>query len=242
LSQVTVLIPAYNEETRLPETLQALWDYIQKTQTEFQIVQVLVVDDGSEDKTLGTVQRFAQQWPLLKTISLSRNRGKGAAVHAGLGICVGDWVLIADADMATPWEELQKLWSHREGAGLVMGSRGLPESQIEVPQHWVRQSLGRTFNRFLRLVSGLPYYDTQCGFKLLRRNELFVQQTLPLLKVQRFAWDVELILELRSSGVSIKEIPIRWQHREFSKVRLVSDSLEMLWTVLKLKLRGHFRL
>ncbi len=240
MRSISILIPAYNEEMRLPETLRSLKEFIQNTSTEFRVVEVIVVDDGSTDQTSVFVDRFAHEWPLLKLKSLDRNFGKGSAVHKGLSMCQGDWVLIADADMATPWEELQKLWSAREGQSLVMGSRGLPASCIEVRQHWLRQGLGKTFNKFLRLISGLTYSDTQCGFKLLLRNSTLVQDILPHLTVRRFAWDVELILALHSFNGSIREIPIRWFHREASKVHLVFDSLEMLWAVLKMKSRRVF--
>ncbi len=235
MSTLSIVIPAYNEESRLPATLAGLREFMSSHVLPCEVVQILVIDDGSTDRTGTCVRSVQTEWSLLHLYQFNMNRGKGAAVHRGFIEATGQWVLVADADMATPWEELFRLWDHTPTAQLIMGSRGLRESQIEVRQHILRQSMGKTFNFILRILTGLPYHDTQCGFKLILNDELFRNSILPRLRVQRFAWDVELILLVQKASRSIKEVAIRWQHKEASHVRIIIDSFEMLWTVLKLR-------
>lgn len=232
---ISIVIPAFNEQSRLPRTLQALREFCAVERTEFLVREVWVIDDGSTDATGEVVKSLRLQWPLLRLWTLEQNRGKGCAVRAGFLQSTCDWILVADADMATPWDELLKFVSLSSEADLLMGSRALPQSQIEVRQHWLRQSLGKTFNRLLRTLNGLPFLDTQCGFKLIHNNEAFKTHILPRLQVDRFAWDVELILYFMKFDLRILEIPIRWRHQEQSRVHLVKDSLEMFTTILKLK-------
>ncbi|UOF01778.1 dolichyl-phosphate beta-glucosyltransferase [Bdellovibrio reynosensis] len=235
--EISVVIPAYNEETRLPETLKSLRQFAEKNTGELKFKEVLVVDDGSKDATEHVLLRTEKDWSELKHFSFSVNQGKGAAVHKGLREAASEYVLIADADMATPWEEAFKLINEIHNNDLVMGSRALPESDIIVRQHWLRQNLGKTFNKIIRLFIGLPFKDTQCGFKLLRNDFLFRTTVLPHLKVSRFAWDVELILLMMKHHRTIKEVGVRWRHQEQSHVRILKDSFEMLWTVWKLRRR-----
>ncbi|UXR63298.1 glycosyltransferase family 2 protein [Bdellovibrio bacteriovorus] len=237
MTDVSIVIPAYNEALRLPETLQVLKELCTEDVLSVSITEVLVVDDGSMDNTRQVVEQFAQEWSLLKVFGFSENRGKGAAVKKGLIEARSSWVLVADADMATPWEELRKLQTFMDQADLIMGSRALPQSQIEVRQHWIRQTMGKTFNKILRLFVGLPYKDTQCGFKLVHNDEVFRQKILPQLSVERFAWDVELILYMERYRKKVLEVPIRWQHRDSSRVHIVRDSLEMLFAVRKMRRR-----
>lgn len=234
---ISVVIPAFNEEKRLPDTLRSLKSLCEGSGVWLSVVEVLVVDDGSVDQTEACVTVLAKEWPLLRLIRLGKNCGKGAAVRRGLLEACGDWILIADADMATPWEELERLLAWKDRADLIMGSRGLPDSQVEVRQHWVRQSMGKAFNRFQRLVVGLSFQDTQCGFKLLRNDLIFRQQVLPKLQVDRFSWDVELILWMQKAQKKVAEVPVRWQHKESSRVRIIRDSLEMLFAIYRLRSR-----
>lgn len=234
---ISIVIPAYNEEHRLPATLDELRRFMEQTSAAWKIVEVIVVNDGSSDGTVACVEQRQAAWPALRLLSLPRNQGKGAAVHAGFRAAAQPWILMADADMATPWGELKKLVVHSGEAALVMGSRALPQSEIVVRQHWLRQSMGKTFNRILRALVGLPFRDTQCGFKLIRNDDFFRASILPRLQVQRFSWDVELVVLLMHAHKKIFEVPVRWHHREESHVHIVRDSLEMLWAVWKLKWR-----
>lgn len=235
--KVSVVIPAYNEEDRLPGTLQRLRELSDRGELKAEICEVLVIDDGSRDRTREVVESGRDQWPLLRLCSLQENRGKGAAVKRGLIEARGDWILVADADMATPWEELNKLLVYSDSADLIMGSRALADSLIEVRQHWIRQTMGKIFNRIMRFFIGLPYKDTQCGFKLVRNEEVFRTKILPLLSVERFAWDVELILFMEKFRLRVREVPIRWQHKESSRVRIVHDSIEMLFAIRQMRRR-----
>lgn len=241
MESVSVVIPAYNEEERLPETLLRLQQWISLNRSVCNIVEVIVVDDGSRDKTASCVTQLGVGWPLLKLISLSENQGKGAAVHAGMNVAKAPWILVADADEATPWSEISGLVPYLTDNDMVMGSRALEGSLIMRRQHWFRQGMGKTFNRLLRFLMGVPFKDTQCGFKFVKNGSLFRTQVLPDLAVQRFAWDVELILLMLKRGLNIREVPVRWEHKEQSRVRIVRDSFEMLGTVIKLKIALFFQ-
>ncbi|MDG0816311.1 dolichyl-phosphate beta-glucosyltransferase [Bdellovibrio svalbardensis] len=237
MKELSVVIPAYNEESRLPQTLEVLRKLCNEQALQWQLREVLVSDDGSLDGTAAFVNNFAKSWPLLKLVNLPQNQGKGAAVRLGMQQAQSEWILIADADMATPWEEMNKFAQICEGFDLVMGSRALAQSEITVRQHWIRQSMGKTFNKILKSLVNLPYQDTQCGFKLVRNDASFRKDILTKLSVDRFAWDVELILQMQKNKKRILESPIRWSHQEASRVRMFRDSLEMFFTVVKLRLR-----
>lgn len=237
MPEVSIVIPAFNEEQRLPSTLEALHAWVRDNAGLCTINEVLVVDDGSTDGTGELVKSKAQHWSALKIFSLPQNQGKGAAVHMGMRHAQGEWILIADADMATPWDELKVLLKSAQTSDLVMGSRALSGSQIIKRQHWFRQSLGKSFNHLLKWIMGLPFKDTQCGFKLIKNDSAFREKILPRLEVQRFAWDVELILFFLHQQRRVQEVPVRWEHKEQSRVHIVRDSFEMLFTVIKLKLK-----
>lgn len=234
---ISIVIPAFNEEQRLPSTLEALQIWTQINAKLCSVKEILVIDDGSVDGTCEYVKRKATQWSLLQMVSLMPNQGKGAAVHAGMLKAQGDWILIADADMATPWDELKVLLLFTRTADLIMGSRGLAGSHIIKRQHWFRQNLGKTFNRLLKAIMGLPFKDTQCGFKLVKNDQAFRDKILPFLQVRRFAWDVELIVFFLKQKKNVQEVPVRWEHKEQSRVHIIKDSFEMFFTVLKLKLK-----
>ncbi|MEN0057821.1 MAG: dolichyl-phosphate beta-glucosyltransferase [Bdellovibrio sp.] len=235
MKTVSLVIPAFNEEQRLPETLRVLKLYAEMNLTDWTVQEVLIVDDGSTDQTKSVIESWHRQWPCVRGLGYQTNRGKGAAIRRGLLETGAEWILIADADMATPWEELQRFSAYTDQYDLIMGSRALPESDIQVRQHWLRQSMGKIFNKILRRVTGLPFRDTQCGFKLLRNDSIFREKVLPELKIDRFAWDVELIWRMILINKRVCEVPIRWLHREASRVRLLVDSLEMLLSLLKLR-------
>ncbi len=237
MGSLSIVIPAFNEEGRLPGTLAVLRQFHETGEMSLPLSEVLVVDDGSLDDTRQVVEMLAREWPLLRLLKLAENQGKGAAVKKGLGEAQGEWILIADADMATPWEELNKLASYRDTAELIMGSRALHQSQIKVRQHWIRQTMGKIFNHIMRLSTGLSYKDTQCGFKLLHNSEAFRQRVLSQMQIARFAWDVELILLMEKYRLRVVEVPICWSHQESSRVHIVRDSIEMLFAIYKMRAR-----
>ncbi len=242
MKTVSVVIPAYNEEKRLPPTLQKLGELIEsKSFAPFQVTEVIVVDDGSKDQTIAIAGQHGRNLPAFKVVESGRNFGKGHAIHLGMRAATQDFILIADADMSTPWTELNHLASRLEvsQADISIGSRDLKDSQITVRQSWIREHLGKCFNVFVRLSTGLPYKDTQCGFKLFEKTKL--QRILPRLKVDNFSWDVEILLEARRDHQKIVEVPVEWAHVDESRVHPVKDGLRMLTTVIKLRIFGLFK-
>jgi dolichyl-phosphate beta-glucosyltransferase len=217
---LTIVIPAYNEEARLGRSLDTLIAHLQARAESWEI---LVVDDGSTDGTA----RVAGSRAAVRVVRLPSNRGKGAAVRAGLAESAGERVLFSDADLSTPPEELAKLTEALDkGADLAMGSRGLPGSDIVVRQAWYREHMGKTFNLILRAITGIPFRDTQCGFKLMRGE---VARVLAgELREDGFAFDVELVLRANRNGFVVREIPVVWKNVEGSRVDPLSDSVRML--------------
>jgi dolichyl-phosphate beta-glucosyltransferase len=234
---LSIVIPAYNERSRLPaclieiETAHALALLPAK-------LEVIVVDDGSTDETAAWVEQRRKEVPyLLRLHRLESNKGKGAAIRAGLALAQASWILISDADASTPFEEYVGL--RAQPTDVAIASRGLPQSNITVRQPGIRHQLGTLFNSAVRLISGLPFHDTQCGFKLISRHAW--QAIEKDLSVDNFAWDVDLLMQLQRRGYSIAEVPVRWEHREDSRVRVWKDGPSMVWTVFKLRVRWWFR-
>ena len=241
MKTLSLILPAYNEAKRLPRTFELIRSAQGSKDFEgFQIAEILVVDDGSRDGTSDLVRAAITQIPELRVIRVEPNQGKGNAIHEGLRVAQGEWCLIADADSATPWNQLAKLRDacRIEGerlAEIAMGSRDLPESHRAIRQSWLRENLGRAFNFAVRLLTGLPFKDTQCGFKLFHRPSIL--PFLELLEVRRFAWDVEFLLFAKKAGLRIREIPVDWEHQEGSRISPWKDGLEMLGRVLQMRIR-----
>lgn len=194
-----------------------------------------MVDDGSSDATATTVREFARANSHVRLVSYWPNGGKGYAVRRGVLEAKADRILISDADLSTPIEELSKLESALNSADIAIGSRGIDESTVKLKQHWVRQQMGKVFNRLMRSLTGLPYIDTQCGFKLLPQavaREIFAEAT-----VDRFAYDVEMLMLAHRRGYSVAEVPVLWFNSPDSRVDLIRDSLRMLFDVLALRRR-----
>ncbi len=227
--EVSIVIPAYNEKLRLPSTLRALLEaQARGALVPARIHEILIVDDGSRDGTLEAIPKEVEASGLIRTFRLEPNHGKGAAIRKGLAQATGEWVLIADADQATPWNQLAVLAKAQEEtrADIVIGSRGLSGSQLIRRQNRVRETLGKLFNRFIVMLTGLPFKDTQCGFKLMRRSG--VAAFLYRLRINRFAWDVEFLMRARRAELSIIETPVVWSHQEGSKIRPFRDGLRMV--------------
>jgi glycosyltransferase involved in cell wall biosynthesis len=227
---ISVVIPAYNEERRIGASLTAITSYLDRGQENYEIV---VVDDGSRDATAAAVEHAqTAAGGRVRLLRMPENRGKGAAVRAGVLASRGAEVLFSDADLATPIEELAKLRAClSNGCDIAVGSRALDGSDIRVRQHPARELMGRTFNVLVRtlLLGGIR--DTQCGFKLFRgpaARELFAAA-----KVDGFAFDVEILL-LARPRYRVAEVPVVWRHVEQSKVSPGRDAARMLVDVLKL--------
>jgi dolichyl-phosphate beta-glucosyltransferase len=224
---LSVVIPAYNEAVRLGNTLRAVVDYLRQHQPD---AELIVVDDGSSDRTADLARETFQDAGNLRTsvISYKSNLGKGRAVRLGLLAARGDVTLFSDADLSTPITEAPKLVEPIVSGqcDVTFGSRALDRQLIGVHQPWRREQGGRIFNLVVRLATGLPFWDTQCGFKAFRMS--VCRPLVEAATVDRFGFDVELLYLAFRAGLNLKEIPVRWDHNEGSKVSVVSDSFKML--------------
>ena len=234
------MIPAYNEENRLPATLARLYSYL--ATSPFGDAEVLIVDDGSRDGTAALVEDFAHIYPTVRLVRNPGNRGKGYAVRNGMLEAQGEWVLFTDADLSSPIEEVEKLIAavREQNALGAIGSRALNRKLVSVHQSAFREYSGRFFNLTMRLITGLPYADTQCGFKLFRRDvahEVFRRVHIP-----GFGFDVEALFIAQRLGYAVVEVPVRWANAEGTKVTMLNgleaftDLLVVRWN----QLRGHY--
>jgi len=229
------VIPAYNEALRLPQTLVRVREYLDAAGEEY---EVIVVDDGSADDTVPLAEREAATWPQLSVIRLGANRGKGAAVRAGMLAATGEHRAFSDADLSTPIEELPRLREHLTGVCQVaIASRALPSSRIDVHQPGRRESMGRMYNRMLRTVALPGLHDTQCGFKVF--TALAAVACFEPLKTLRFGFDAEVLLRARRHGWTVAEVPVRWAHREDSRVSPFRDSFRTLAELIRLRLNSR---
>lgn len=227
---LTVVIPAYNEAARIGDTLARIGEYL--TQRPYASA-VIVVDDGSTDGTADIAEQASVSVPIT-VLRYMPNRGKGYAVRYGMLRAAGRYVLFSDADLATPIEEVERLFPEMEkGAEIAIGSRDVPGSRLERRQSPLRELGGKLFNRFVRLLAVPGIRDTQCGFKLFTASA--AASVFALCTIDNFSFDVEVLYLARRLGYRIAEVPIRWRHQEGSKVRLWRDAPRMLLTLLRIR-------
>jgi dolichyl-phosphate beta-glucosyltransferase len=230
---LTVVIPAFNEAQRIGATLHRISEYLAASRIEADIV---VVDDGSADGTAAAAAAFGGP-ARVRTIRLPANRGKGYAVRQGLQQAPGVYVLITDADLSTPIDQIGALFEALQaGVDIAIASRGLPESDIVIHQPWWREHMGRIFNLCARGLGLTSFSDTQCGFKLLRSAD--ARRLCPLLVIDGFAFDVELLFAAAQAGLRAKEIPVVWRHAELSRVDPVPASAAMIRDLLRVRVRA----
>jgi glycosyltransferase involved in cell wall biosynthesis len=221
--ELSVIIPAYNEEERLPRTLERVSQYLRTLPFASEII---VVDDGSSDSTAQVVTALARKITNLRLVSNDRNRGKGYSVRHGMLEVKGRVALFTDADLSAPIEEMQKLLAALESADVAIGSRAVDRRLIEVHQSRWRELAGIFFNWIVRLFTGLPFQDTQCGFKAFAMPEsriIFDQQ-----RIEDFGFDPEILFLAWRHGLRTAEVPVRWAHDPRTKVHVVRDSARML--------------
>lgn len=229
--QVSLIIPCFNEEQRLPATLDRVVRYLEARGATWEI---LVVDDGSTDRTAEVARTRAAGDGRIRVFRYEPNCGKGYAVAFGARRARGEWILFSDADLSTPIEELEKCAEAlARGADVAIGSRALPDSRLEVRQPWWRERAGRAMNFLIRRVSGLPFTDTQCGFKLFTRQA--AQDIFPNLRVRGWMFDVEILVLARKLGYRVAEVPVTWINSEQSRVRL-SHAPRILAELLHIRL------
>lgn len=237
MPHLSVVVPAYNEEARLLPTLARLDEYYSAQPYEY---DVAVVSDGSSDQTNSMVESFASRHPRFRLIAYQPNHGKGFAVKTGMLAATGDLILFCDADLATPQEETERLLrAMDEGADIAIGSRPLRESSLEIRQPLYREMLGRLFNHVVQWIGISGIDDTQCGFKMFRRD--VAQDVFRRCKVEGFGFDFEALMIARDLGYRIAEVPIRWRHQEGSKVSLLRDGPRMLADLVRLRIKGKRR-
>ncbi len=231
MDSLSIVIPAYNEENRLPQTLERILSWLCEQTLEFQ--EVIVVDDGSRDGTAQVAEKFRKTNPPVRLLHNPGNRGKGYAVRHGMLEANGRWILYTDADLSTPIEDVTRLYSAavENNAAIAIGSRAVDRSLVAVHQPVFREYSGRFFNLVMRSITGLPFHDTQCGFKLFRADaakEIFTRQ-----EQDGFSFDVEDLVIAARLGLRAVEVPVRWSNVEGTKVSLTQGlkSFSDLWKI-----------
>jgi dolichyl-phosphate beta-glucosyltransferase len=228
---LSIVIPAYNEEFRLPPTLLRIHEFLTAKGYD---AELIAVDDGSRDGTGRRLRELASVLPLLKVKSHARNAGKDMAVWAGIRASTKDAVLFSDADLSTPIEDLERLWKEYDrGCDIVIGSRRQSGAQVGIAQPLHRQVMAHVFNWMVSLLCIRGFRDTQCGFKLFRTEA--IRRVLPRIRTRGFAFDVEILLRSRELGFKIAEVGVRWDDAEGSHVRALKHSSRMFLQLLKMR-------
>jgi dolichyl-phosphate beta-glucosyltransferase len=239
---LSIVVPVWNEERRLPICLQRLGEEADAAAAGagLKLSSVLVVDDGSTDRTPAVLEAFDGLPGRFRFLRFDRdNRGKGAAVRAGMLAAEADFALMSDVDLSTPLDELTRLTEAiaSGAADVAIGSRGLHDSNVLVHQPWYRERAGKTFNVMIRVVTRLPWRDTQCGFKLFRLAT--ARRLFELQRVEGFAFDVELLVLARGLGLRVSEVPVRWINDPDTHVGLFTSSAQMAFDTLRIAYRSR---
>jgi glycosyltransferase involved in cell wall biosynthesis len=222
--QLSIVIPAYNESARIERALDRVMTCVAEQNWD---AEVLVIDDGSRDNTVQIVERWMGLYPRLHLVKNPGNRGKGYSVRNGLLQAAGDIVMFTDADLSAPMEEAERLISAiHAGSDVAIGSRWMDRTRQTIHQPLYRQFFGRCFNWITRTVMGLPFKDTQCGFKAFRREA--AQVIFRLQTIERWGFDPEILFIARKLKYSIHEIPVTWGHDERSRMSYLKDGMKML--------------
>jgi len=226
-------VPCYNEEQRLPRTIERIHGYLDAKNASYELI---LVDDGSADGTRAIMEAASGRHRSVRVELLPHNRGKGRALAVGVGVATGDEILLTDADLSTPIEELDKLQAAlNNGAGVAIGSRAVRGSRVEVSQPAYRVVMGKAFNLIVQAVLLPGIWDTQCGFKLFRAD--VAHRVFADLVTDGFAYDPEVLYRARRQGVKIAEVPVVWRNSAPTKVSPVSSSLDMLKHVIRIRFR-----
>ncbi len=231
MKQISIIIPVYNEEKRITSAIEKITAYFKKHDYWHEII---LVDDGSTDKT---IQKSKDTKEDIQILQNKQNTGKGYSVKQGMLHAKGDYLLFTDADMSTPIEELDKFIQIIDtGFDIVIGSRAVHGADIKKRQPLYRELIGKTFNKIVRLITVRGIKDTQCGFKLFKKNcvkEIFGKQT-----IERFCFDVEVLHIAKKKGYKIKEVPVIWINDNRTTVKPIKDALRMLRDIIKIRLNS----
>jgi glycosyltransferase involved in cell wall biosynthesis len=222
--QLSIVIPAYNESARIERTLARVMECVEQQGWD---AEVLVVDDGSRDNTAAIIGQWMERYPRLHLVQNPGNRGKGYSVRNGLLQAAGDVVMFTDADLSAPMEEAERLLAAiADGADVAIGSRWMDKTRQTIHQPLYRRFFGRCFNGVTRMVMGLPFKDTQCGFKAFKRPA--AQVIFRLQRIERWGFDPEILFIARKLGYKIREVPVTWGHDERSRISYLKDGTKML--------------
>jgi dolichyl-phosphate beta-glucosyltransferase len=234
IPELSVVIPCYNEEQRLPRTIEQIERYLGSSGVNYELI---LVDDGSVDGTRSIMDAAAKRNPAVRLESLPQNRGKGRALAEGVAAARGGEILITDADLSTPIEEIDKLMAElRKGAGVAIASRALRGSRVEVKQPIYRVLMGKAFNLLVQAVLLPGIWDTQCGFKLFRAD--VAHDAFGGLTTDGFGYDPEVLYRAKKRGVRIAEVPVIWRNSAPTKVSPIKSSLDMFRHVLRIRFRS----
>lgn len=229
----SLVIPAYNESSRVAACVRDVADWSRSRPGAFDW-EIILVDDGSTDDTADRARRAAAQEKLdLNVLSYTANRGKGAAIRTGVLASTGDPILVSDTDLSTPLSEWVKLAERLPAHPVAIGSRALEQDLVRKRQAFYRVLLGKAGNRIIRTFAVPGIRDTQCGFKLFRGDA--ARSLFREARVDRFAWDVEILYLARRRGLAVAEVPVLWFNSPESKVRVVRDAVQTLWDVLRIR-------
>jgi dolichyl-phosphate beta-glucosyltransferase len=238
---LSIVIPAYNEESRIGPTVRETVAYCRANSRAFEII---LVDDGSQDRTSAICRALCEEFSEVRLIRLAANHGKGYAVRTGVVNALGRMVLFADADGATPIREIERLeHALTNGADISVGSRALKAEGVQVEARAYRHLIGRTFHQMVQWLADTGVQDTQCGFKLFRSS--VAQDLFSRMRMNGFSFDVEVLVMAHRRGYRVAEVPVNWTHQPGSKVRLTVDSVHMAADLFRIRahwLKGEYDL
>ncbi len=228
---ITIIIPAYNEAHRIELTIEIIDRYMNEKYPSFEI---FVIDDGSIDETPIVLSRLSKRFTSLKVIRHDFNRGKGFAVRKGVLSTTTELLLLSDADLSTPIEELERfiVWIE-EGFDIIIGSRAIEGSKIIVRQDWHREQMGKIYNLLVRAIVMKDFRDTQCGFKLFKSSA--AKSIFSKSFINGFSFDVEILYIAKKLGYSIKEVPVTWANSKDSKISILKDPIKMIYELFRIR-------
>jgi dolichyl-phosphate beta-glucosyltransferase len=229
---ISIVIPVFNEENRIYSTLERIVQYVKQ---EWKYFEIIIVNDGSTDKTNSVLQEISNNFKNIRIISFNENRGKGFAISKGVISANGDFILTTDADLSCPIEELKKLFLFlHKGFDIVISSRALEDSNIIVSQPYYRKCMGKIFNMLVRFLVINKFKDTQCGFKLFKKEA--AKTVFGASRINGFCYDVETLFLASKMKFRVIEVPVQWLNSPSSRVRLFKDPLRMFFDLLKIRI------